>query len=141
MGNAALFTPPAIHKTNIVILPRYLAKSRLKTFVKSIKGKYTVDKDGLVTIMNDSIEFHFKSFNKHLELVELTTDPENLEEAQRCVEFLRYESYLLQKNIYCETEEEATLSFLCQQGFRRITEQAEKEEVCSSFWENERIKA
>jgi hypothetical protein len=141
MGQAALFSPPPIHSSNIVIFPQYLAKNRLKNFVKAIGATYTTDKEGLVTILGDLLEFHFKTFHKHIELVEISVGPALMLDAQRCIEFIRYESYLLQKPIYCETQDQETLTFLKEQGFRIIVDEEERQDILSAFWEKSLLKA
>ncbi|HJV44148.1 MAG TPA: hypothetical protein VJ824_00310 [Bacillota bacterium] len=140
MGQAALFTPPAIHKSNIVIFPQYLAKNRLRNFAKTIQATFTIDKDGLVTLVNDVLEFHYQIFHKHIQLVEISLNSTSLIDAGRCLEFIRYESYLLQKPIYSAEMDDATLHFLQDQGFRLIDDE-ERHEVYGGFWEGERRKA
>ena len=99
-GHALLFNPPPIHKSNFVLFPNYLQYSRLKNFCKALEGKFTTNHDGLVTIMNDLVEFHYNIYNQHLEILELTLEPLSVNDAKRCLDFLKYESYLLQKPIY-----------------------------------------
>ncbi|MBP1930729.1 hypothetical protein [Ammoniphilus resinae] len=137
MGQAALFTPPTIHKSNVVLFPNYLTRSRLKGFAKTLKGSYTTNSEGLVTIVNDLIEFHYKSYNKHIELVDLTATPAAIPDAVRCLEFLRYESYLLQKPIFCHLQDPSLLPLLREQGFRIIDDEEEQSEVYSNFWDYE----
>lgn len=136
MGQAALFTPPPIHRTNLVIFPQYLLRSRLKQFCKLIKGKYIRDEEGLITLMNDVLEFHFKTFHRHIELEEVTYTPKSIPDAIRCLEFLKYESYLLQKPIYYSGQEPVLKEFLEGQGFRLLNEE-ERQEVYEGFWEKE----
>lgn len=136
MGQAALFTPPPIHKTNLVILPKYLLRSRLKQFSKLIKGKYIKNDEGLITVMNDVLEFHFKTYHRHIELEEITYTPKSILDSIRCLEFLKYESYLLQKPIYYAGQEPILREFLKDQGFRLLDEE-ERLEVYEGFWERE----
>jgi len=140
MGQAALFTPPPIHKANLVILPKYLLRSRLKQFCRLIKGKYIKNDEGLITIMNDILEFHFKAFHRHIELEEITYTPISIPDSIRCLEFLKYESYLLQKPIYYAGQEPVLSEFLKEQGFR-ILDEEERLEVYEGFWERETQKA
>ena len=139
MGQAALFTPPPIHKTNLVILPKYLLRSRLKQFCKLIQGKYIKNEEGLITVMNDVLEFHFKTYYRHIELEEVTYTAKSLPDAIRCLEFLKYESYLLQKPIYYAGQEPILREFLKEHGFRLLDEE-ERLEVYEGFWEKETYK-
>ncbi|RKD24150.1 hypothetical protein BEP19_07010 [Ammoniphilus oxalaticus] len=136
MGQAALFTPPPIHKTNLVIFPNYLLKNRLKQFCKLIDGEFTKNEAGLITIMNNSLEFHFKTYNKHLELEEMTYTPRSMLDSIRCLEFIKYESYLYQKPIYVTDLSPTLAAFLKEHGFRMLDEE-EKQEVFEGFWEKE----
>jgi len=139
MGQAALFTPPPIHKTNLVIFPQYLLRSRLNQFCKLIKGKYIKNDEGLITVMNDVLEFHFKTYHRHIELEEITYTPKSIPDAIRSLEFLKYESYLLQKPIYYSGQEPILQEFLREQGFRVLDEE-ERLEVYEGFWEKETYK-
>lgn len=136
MGQAALFTPPSIHKRNLVILPKYLLSSRLKQFCKLIKGKYTRNEEGLITVMNDVLEFQYKTFHQHIQLEEITYTPKSIPDAIRCLEFIKYESYLLQKPVYCVHQDPLIREFLKEQGFRLLNEE-ERQEIYETFWEKE----
>lgn len=140
MGQAALFTPPPIHRTNLVILPNYLLKSRLKQFCKLIDGEYAKSDDGLITVMNDYLEFHFKTFHRYIELTELTLNDQSKLDAVRCLEFIKYESYLFQKPVYASDLTETFSAFLKEHGFR-ILNAEEDREARESFWELDKQKA
>jgi hypothetical protein len=134
MGQAVLFTPPPIHKSNVVVLPAYFQQKRLKQFVKSIEGTYITNNEGLITVVNDTLEFHYKVYNRHIELIELTCTPSALPDTNRCLEFLKYESYLLQKPVYFTTSVKELVSTLVDQGFRLIEDELERSELYQQFW-------
>lgn len=134
-GHALLFNPPPIHKSNFVLFPNYLQYSRLKNFCKALEGKFTTNHDGLVTIMNDLVEFHYNIYNQHLEILELTLEPLSVNDAKRCLDFLKYESYLLQKPIYLSIKGPNGIDFYKEQGFRHLMNEEEREEIYQGFWE------
>lgn len=136
MGQAGLFTPPPIHSSNMVIFPQYFQRSRLKQFIKSIQGQYTANRDGLVTVVNEHFELHYQIYHRHIDLAELNVKPKAMPDASRCLEFLKYESYLLQKPIYASHIEKDLIGFFQTQGFR-ILDAEEKAEVYESFWQKE----
>lgn len=137
MGQAALFIPPTIHRTNMVLFPKYLQKSRVKQFCKSIQGNFMSNQEGLMTVVNDVLEFHYKIYNRHIELEEITYTPKSIPDALRCLEFLKYESYLLQKPIYWSQDDSRFSRFLEEQGFRLLTDEQERREIYEGFWEQE----
>ncbi len=137
MGQAALFTPPSIHKTNMVLFPQYLQRSRVKQFCKSIQGKFISNQEGLMTMVNDVLEFHYKVYHRHIELEEITYTPKSIPDALRCLEFLKYESYLLQKPIYWNQHDSRIELFLKEQGFRVLVDEKERREIYEEFWEQQ----
>ncbi|RXT15053.1 hypothetical protein [Ammoniphilus sp. CFH 90114] len=140
MGQAGIFTPPPIHRSNMVIFPQYFQKSRIKQFIKTIQGQYTSNKDGLVTVVNDHFELHYQVYHRHIDLSELNVLPKALPDATRCLEFLKYESYLLQKPIYANNIENDLRHFFETHGFRMLDEE-EKTEIYEGFWQKEPLKA
>lgn len=137
MGQAAIFIPPAIHRTNMVLFPKYLQNSRVKHFCKSIQGTFTSNQEGLITIVNDMLEFHYKTYHQHMELEEITYTPKSIPDALRCLEFLKYESYLLQKPIYWSQNDARITQFLKEQGFRILEDEEERREIYEGFWEKQ----
>ena len=136
MGQAGLFTPPPIHKSNMVIFPQYFQKNRIKQFVKTIQGQSNTNRDGLITVINDHFELHYQLYHKHIDLAEFHVSPKAIPDAARCLEFLKYEAYILQKPIYASSIDAALQEFFVTQGFRMLSEE-ERTEVYEGFWQKE----